>query len=153
MDVDPALQSCVGNALVSACRAGRLPSGNPFHAAQPGGPRQRHLPRGGPLSPHAIMKGETNMAVKTSARVHEFRLILADVMELTPELADALYQVFDDGTAGSCAGEVTIDFHRQAPSFQQAVQSAIEDVRKAGLELARVESEESRLVEQINAAL
>ena len=93
------------------------------------------------------------MPVKTRARVHEFRLILAEVTELTPELADALYQVFDDGTAGSCAGEVTIDFHREASSFQQAVQSAIEDVRKAGRELARVESEESRLVEQINAAL
>jgi hypothetical protein len=86
-------------------------------------------------------------------RVHEFRLILAKATELTPDLADALYQVFDDGTAGSCAGEVTIDFHREAPSFQEAVQSAIEDVRKAGLKLARVESEESRLVEQINADL
>lgn len=93
------------------------------------------------------------MPVKAKARVHEFRLILAKVAELTPDLADALYQVFDDGTAGSCAGEVTIDFHRESPSFQEAVQSAIEDVRKAGLELARVESEESRLVEQINANL
>lgn len=93
------------------------------------------------------------MPVKTKARIHEFRLILAEVAELTPDLADALYQAFDDGTAGSCAGELTIDFHREAPSFQQAVQSAIEDVRKAGLELARIESEESRLVEQINASL
>ena len=93
------------------------------------------------------------MPVKTKAPVHEFKLILAEVTELTPELAYALYQVFDDGTAGSCAGEVSIDFHREAPSFQLAVQSAIEDVRKAGLELARVESEESRLVEQINANL
>ena len=93
------------------------------------------------------------MAVKPRAQVHEFRLILAGVEELTPDLADALYQAFDDGTAGSCAGEVTIDFHREAASFQQAVQSAIEDVRKAGLQLARVESAESRLVEKINAAL
>ena len=99
------------------------------------------------------MKGKTNMPVKTRAGVHEFRLILAEATELTPDLADALYQVFDDGIAGSCAGEVTIDFHREAPLFQQAVQSAIADVRKAGLELARVESEESRLVEKINAAL
>lgn len=91
--------------------------------------------------------------MKAKARVHEFRLILAQVTELTPELADALYQVFDDGTAGSCTGEVTIDVYREAPSFQQAVQSAIEDVRKAGLKLARVESEESRLVEQFNAKL
>jgi len=93
------------------------------------------------------------MPVKTRVRVHEFRLILADAAEMTPDLADALYQAFDDGTAGSSAGEVTIDFHRESSSFQQAVQSAIDDIRKAGLELARVESEESRLVEQINAAL
>jgi len=93
------------------------------------------------------------MPVKTNVRVHEFRLILAEATELTPELADALYQAFDDGTAGSCAGEVTIDFHREASSFQQAVQSAIKDVRKASVDVARVESEESRLVDQINAAL
>jgi len=99
------------------------------------------------------MKGSTNMPIKTRARVHEFKFILADATELTPDLADALYQGFDDGTAGSCAGEVSIDFHRQAPSFEIAVQSAIEDVRKVGLKLARVESEQSRLVEQINARL
>jgi hypothetical protein len=99
------------------------------------------------------MKGETYMPVKTKTRVFEFRLILAGVTELTPDLADALYQVFDDGTAGSCAGLVAIDFHREGPSFQEAVQSAIADVRKAGQELARVESEESRQIEQINAAL
>jgi hypothetical protein len=75
------------------------------------------------------------------------------VKELTPDLADALYQVLDDGTAGSCKGKVFVDFHRQARSFQQAVQSAVEDVRKAGQEVARVETEESRLVEQINATL
>ena len=93
------------------------------------------------------------MPVKTRAKSHEFTIILAGVEELTPALADALYQVLDDGTAGSCNGKVFIDFHRQAPSFQQAVQSAVADVRKAGAEVARVETEEVRLVEQINAAL
>jgi hypothetical protein len=93
------------------------------------------------------------MPIKAKLRVHEFRLILAGLTELTPELADTLYQMFDDGTAGSCAGEVTIDFHREARSFQEAVKSAIDDVRKAGLQLARVESEESQFVDKINAAL
>lgn len=90
------------------------------------------------------------MPGKPRPKVQEFSLILADAEELTPELADALYQIFEDGTAGSCNGEVRIDFHREAPSLEQAVQSAIDDVAKAALEVARVETAESRLVEQIN---
>jgi hypothetical protein len=93
------------------------------------------------------------MPAKAKAKIHLFTVVLAEVKELTPDLADALYQVFDDGTAGSSNGEVTIDFHREASSFRQAVQSALKDVRKATLEVARVETEESRLVENINAAL
>lgn len=85
--------------------------------------------------------------------IHEFTLVLAGVDELTPELADALYRVIDDGTAGSCNGKVMIDFHRQARSFQEAVKSAIADLRKAAIEVARVETDESRLVEEINARL
>ena len=41
------------------------------------------------------------MPVKTKATIHEFTIVLANVEELTPDLADALYEVFDDGTAGS----------------------------------------------------
>ena len=93
------------------------------------------------------------MPVKTRATIHDFTIVLANVEELTPDLADALYEVFDDGTAGSCNGEVFVDFHREAPTFSEAVQSAMADVHKAAHEVARVQTEESRLVEQINAAL
>ena len=86
-------------------------------------------------------------------KVHEFTVILADLEQLTPDLADRLYQSFDDGTAGSCDGEVTIDFHRESPSFENAVQFAIGDILKLGFGVARVETEESRLVEQINTTL
>jgi hypothetical protein len=84
-------------------------------------------------------------------KIHEFTIVLAGVEELTPDLADALYLVFDDGTAGSCNGRVFIDFHRKAPSLQQAVHSAVDDTRKAAVEVACVETEESRLVQEINA--
>ncbi len=93
------------------------------------------------------------MPAKAKPRNHEFTLILADLEELTPEVADALYQVIDDGTAGSCNGVVTIDFHRQGSSLQKAVQAAVDDVRSAGFEAAHIETEASRLVEQINADL
>jgi len=93
------------------------------------------------------------MPVKTRVAVHEFTLILSRVRRLTPAMADALYELIDDGTAGSCNGEVMIDFHRQSSSLEQAVQSALTDVAKAGFEVARVETNESRLVEQINDRL
>ncbi|HEV3236346.1 MAG TPA: hypothetical protein VGZ25_05130 [Gemmataceae bacterium] len=93
------------------------------------------------------------MPVKARAKLHEFTLTLAGLKELTPKVADTMYQLFDDGTAGSCNGEVSIDFHREASSFQKAVQSAVRDIRKGGFRVARVETEESRLVEQINATL
>src|SRR2546423_798374 len=75
------------------------------------------------------------MPVKTRATLHEFTIVLAHVEELTPDLADALYEIIDDGTAGSCNGQVFIDFHRKAPTFSDAVQSAIEDVHKAAHEV------------------
>jgi hypothetical protein len=93
------------------------------------------------------------MRTKAKSKIHEFTLILGGVRELTPTRADALYRVIDDGTAGSCNGEVTIDFHRESSSLQHAVQSAVADVRKAGFSVARVETEETRLVEQINGTL
>ncbi len=93
------------------------------------------------------------MPVKTKAIEYEFTIVLADVEELTPDLADALYEVFEDGTAGSCNGEVFIEFHRKAPTFSEAVQSAIADIHQAAQEVARVQTEESRSVEQINATL
>src|SRR6185369_10386709 len=88
------------------------------------------------------------MPVKAKPKIHEFTLVMARAEELTPELADALYQIFDDGTAGSCNGEVFIDFHRQAPTFSDAVQSALKDVSKAAHQVARVRTEQSQLVER-----
>lgn len=93
------------------------------------------------------------MATKTAHIVHEFTLVLARVRRLTPAMADALYQIIDDGTAGSCNGEVMIDFHRSSKSLRSAVQSAAKDVAKAGFKVARVETEASRLVDQINETL
>lgn len=71
---------------------------------------------------------------------HEFTLILTDISEITDKAAEALYAAgCDDGSPGSCDGVVSVDFHRDADTLEEAIQSAVRDVRKAGFEIDRVE--------------
>jgi len=71
---------------------------------------------------------------------YDFTLILAESLELTDGIADALFEAgCDDGTPGTCNGVFSIDFHREAASLEAAIRSAIEDVRTAGYAVARVE--------------
>ena len=71
---------------------------------------------------------------------YEFTLVLAESLELTEELADALFAAgCDDGTPGTCHGVFSVDFHREAVSLEDAIRSAIEDVKTAGYEVTRVE--------------
>jgi len=72
---------------------------------------------------------------------HEFTLVLAS--DPTEDDADKLYATFDDGTISTIAGTPQIYFHRQANSLEEALRSAIRDVRKAGFDVARVEMEPS----------
>lgn len=68
---------------------------------------------------------------------HEFTLVLtADPNE---EEADRLYGTLDDGTISTIAGVPQIHFHREAGSLEEALRSAIGDVRSAGFDVARVE--------------
>ena len=72
-------------------------------------------------------------------KVHEFTLILtADPNE---EESDRLYSIFNDGTLVTIAGVPQVHFHREAPSLEDAIGSALADVRKAGFEVVRVEIE------------
>jgi hypothetical protein len=73
---------------------------------------------------------------------YDFTLILAESFELTDDIADALFAAgCDDGTPGTCNGVFSIDFHREAGSLEEAIRSAIKDVRTAGYEVTRVEIE------------
>jgi len=70
---------------------------------------------------------------------HDFTLILtADPNEAE---ADELYGTFDDGTISTIAGVPQVHFHREAGSLEEAIRSAIGDVRSAGFDVARVEME------------
>jgi hypothetical protein len=68
-----------------------------------------------------------------ATQAHTFTLVLVGLRELTDEVADALYQAdCDDALVGSRDGVVFLDFDREAPSFREAVLSAIADVERAG---------------------
>lgn len=71
---------------------------------------------------------------------YEFTLILKGRLELTEEIADQLFATgCDDGTPGTCNGVFSVDFHREGLSLEQAIHSAIGDVKSAGYEVERVE--------------
>ena len=81
---------------------------------------------------------------------YKFTLVLNAALELSEEIADSLFEAgCDDGTPGTSNGVFTIDFHREADSLEQAIRSAIVDVRSAGHDVARVEMEAGRLVPQV----
>ena len=67
-------------------------------------------------------------------------MIFVDSPELTPDLADALFTAgCDDGTPGTTNGTFCMDFHREAATLEEAIRSAIENVRTVGYEIVRVE--------------
>ncbi|MGP0066143.1 MAG: hypothetical protein ACLQGP_21400 [Isosphaeraceae bacterium] len=65
---------------------------------------------------------------------HGFTLILDGVPELTPEILDRLFEAgCDDALISRCDGQVSMDFHRVAPTMREAITSAIRDIQKAGV--------------------
>lgn len=73
---------------------------------------------------------------------YQFTLILSGPPDLTEDIADSLFEAgCDDGTPGTCNGVFSIDFHREASSLEEAIRSAIVNVRSVGFEVARVELE------------
>ena len=76
---------------------------------------------------------------------HKFTLMLtADPNE---EQADKMYGTFDDGTISTIADIPQFHFHREAASLEEAIRSAIGDVRSAGFDVARVEMEPSAVLQ------
>lgn len=73
---------------------------------------------------------------------YEFTLVLKGPLELTEEMADELFEAgCDDGTPGTCNEVFSIDFHREANSLEEAIYSAIANVKSAGYKVERVEIE------------
>lgn len=63
----------------------------------------------------------------------DFALVLAGVVDLTDDLADALFEEgCDDATFSMVGGKPRLDFSREAESLEDAVLTASEDIRRAG---------------------
>lgn len=74
---------------------------------------------------------------------HEFTLVLTS--DPSEEEADKMYGTFNDGTISTIAGVPQIHFHREAGSLEDAIRSAIGDVRSTGFDVDRVEMEPGAL--------
>jgi hypothetical protein len=74
---------------------------------------------------------------------HEFTLVLTT--DPDEGAADRLYGAFDDGTIATIAGVPQILFHREAASLEEAIRSAVGDVRSAGFDVERVEMQPDML--------
>lgn len=72
---------------------------------------------------------------------YEFSLVLSET-EVTDEDADKLYESgCDDASILTRDGVARLQFDRQASNLDEALASAIQNVEKAGLTVARVEIE------------
>ena len=72
-------------------------------------------------------------------KAHEFTLILTT--DPNEDEANRLYSILNDGTLATIAGVPQIRFHREAPSLEEAIGSAIANVRKAGFDVVSIEIE------------
>ncbi|MGH7202256.1 MAG: hypothetical protein ACREJB_16750 [Planctomycetaceae bacterium] len=78
---------------------------------------------------------------------HEFTLILA--ADPSEDDADRLYGRFNDGTISTIAGVPQIHFHRESPSLEEAIRTAIGDVCSAGIDVVRIELEPGAVVQPV----
>jgi hypothetical protein len=80
-------------------------------------------------------------------REHRFTIILASPEE-SEEDAATLYEAgCADGSISTSGGVTRIDFHRQAPSLEEAIRSAIGNVQAAGFQVAHVVIEPESIVQ------
>lgn len=69
----------------------------------------------------------------TKTKTYSFSIIVAGVDPQADDFADRFYDAgADDATVVHQAGVSFLDFDREAKSFDDAVMSAVADVRKAG---------------------
>ena len=64
--------------------------------------------------------------------IHSFVLVLKDLDDLTEEQAEQIFEACDDCTPSVQGGTVRLDFDREAESGEEAIASAIEQLKRIG---------------------
>ena len=80
-------------------------------------------------------------------KIHEFTLVLT--VDPNEEESNRLYEAFDDGTLVTSVDVPKICFHREAPSLEKAIESAMVNVKLAGFDVHRVEIEPEVMAREI----
>jgi hypothetical protein len=71
---------------------------------------------------------------------HSFTLHVAGISVEGDRYEDALFEAgCDDALVGVLGGEIFLDFDREAPSFDEAVNSAVKNVERAGGKVVKIE--------------
>jgi len=87
---------------------------------------------------------------------YRFTLVLSSVVDLAPDLADALYEATQgDVKLNMRDGVAYLEFERTAPALRQAVTTVIRQVEdaKLGVRVVRVESDAANVIAKINGEL
>lgn len=93
------------------------------------------------------------MNQNTCEREFDFALTLSGITELSDEQVNALFEAgCDDATPSVTYGRVWLEFSRVAPSYKEAVLSAVRDVRGAGIGADVWQIDECNLVTQAEIA-
>jgi hypothetical protein len=80
-----------------------------------------------------------------------FDVVLQDAGEPTDALADGLYASgCDDGTLAARDGVTWMHFYRQAPSLEEAIRTAVAQIRATGLTVAKIELEAAAAEAAVN---
>ncbi len=73
-------------------------------------------------------------------KTYEFDVFLKNVSEVTDDQADALFEAgCDDGTPACSNGLAWIHFDREAVSLEEAIRSAVAQIRSASFNVSKVE--------------
>ena len=73
-------------------------------------------------------------------KTYEFDILLKDVEVVTDEQADALFAAgCEDGTPVTWDGTSWVHFDREAASLEDAIRTAVEQVRAASCDVSRIE--------------
>lgn len=76
-------------------------------------------------------------------KTYEFDVVLSGVSVVTDDQADALFaHGCDDGTPASRDGLAWVHFDRESPSLEEAIHTAVSQVRAAGFAVSKIELEE-----------